>query len=226
MMSGTFKRLLAEGRLPEEPPVRVPAGPEQLAALEAIKAGIAEDLAGVELSKWDKVPTLRIDPRVPGHRDHGHGYGYRHVLRVSFAGDELQVAPAWGDGAVPCGGIDQLRRTLEVVRERLAGEVRRAQKSEKLKKLKQRAIETQIEALARRLGFSYAIEAMRSKTKLFVALDDQAAIAVDVPHGKYASVLAELPDLVAAVRAVHARGFRYSIVARDRLRPFREPRRA
>jgi hypothetical protein len=221
-MHSTVKRLLKESRVPEEPPLRVPPGPKQLAELEALKEELEEESSSSELMKWNKRDVLRIEPIVPESHERSY-YAYRYSVHVSFADDELRIGPAYGEETIPCSGIDQIKRTLTALRDRLTDEGRRAQKSEKLRKLKERAIETQIEALARRHNFAYAIETMNVKIKLFIELDEKESLAVDIPHNRFQAVLAELPGLIEAVRDVHARGFRYSITQRDRFHAYRRP---
>ena len=101
-------------------------------------------------------------------------------------------------------------------------ERRREQKREKIRKLKERAVETQIEGLAARIGFAFALEPMHLKVKLIVRLDAQNGLYVDIPYKGADEVVAGLPPLVETVRKLVGRGARFKVLGSAYVR-FREP---
>ena len=216
-----LKSLIDASRLPGEAPLRVPPGPEQARQLEALKSAIQPENPDAHLSKWSGAQALLVQVRIPVE---GTYPSYRDSLslQVTFAGDTLQVLVGYRGDGVPLSGANQLRRLCAAVRERLLAYWRREQKREKIRKLKERAIETQIEALAARMRFAYALRPMRSKVKLIVRLDRQNGLIVDIPHNRIEEIIAGLEPLIETVRALYGHGARFKVAGVDG-RGFREP---
>lgn len=217
--------LIKASAAPDEPPLRVPAGPAQQEHLEALRAGIQAESAGADITTWDKRPMLVVRVEVPSP-DGQWRYGGSTSLRVGFTGDELQVSDGYHDKSAPLAGLPQLRRLVARVHERLLEYRRREQKRDKLRKLKERAIEGQIDALAARHGFTYALDPKATKVELVVRLDDQNGISIDIPHKRVQEVLADLPRLLDNLRALYHTGVRFKVVSTRYVRNFRDPRPA
>jgi hypothetical protein len=147
---------------------------------------------------------------------------------VFFVGEELRISQSYGyqNEGVPLSGVEQLRRLLSVLRDKMLEERRREQKRDKIRKLKERAIETQIEALATRMRFAYLLEPMRNKVKLVVRLDDQNGLFVDIPHGRIQDVIAGLEKLIETVLELYRCGARFKVTSVAHLGRFRDPGRA
>jgi hypothetical protein len=215
-----LKPLIKASRRPDEPPVRVPPGPGQ----QALKKEIEGEDADAHFSTWDKRQVLVVQAQLPG-RDSVYGYGFRFSdsAYVLFAGDELHVAARFGEEGVPLTGAPHLRRLLAAVREVLLAQRKQQQKRDKLRKLKERSIETQVDAIAARMRFAYVLEPMHKKVKLTVRLNARSGLEVDIPHGRIQETLAELPKLIGEVRAIYGPDATFKVVATAHVRHFREP---
>jgi hypothetical protein len=110
------------------------------------------------------------------------------------------------------------------VRERLHTQLKREQKRDKLRKLKERAIATYVEALAARMGFSYALENMHNKVKLVVKLEGRNGLHLDIPHGRFQQAIDEMPPIIEAVQELYARGARFTVASTARVGSFRSPK--
>src|SRR5207245_428513 len=115
-----------------------------------------------------------------------------HSLYVYFSGEELQVGPSFGMKGVPLSGMDQLRSIRTAAHEQLEDARRRRQKHEKIRHLKERSIQTQVEAEARRLGFEFVIERMQTKLKLIIRIDEKNGMVLDLPHSRIEEPLQDL----------------------------------
>jgi len=229
MRSETLKALIEAGRVAAEPPLQVPPGPEQAAHIEALRQAIVAESPHAHFSKWNDRQVLVVQPEPPSQGD-GVSYSYRYAmssLYVFFSGSELTLSHHHTSGAegVPLAGLAQLQRTLAAVCERLLEERRRKQKRDKIRKLKERSIEAQIEALAARHGFVFALDRMHAKVKLTVRLDDQNGLSVDIPHSRAAEIIAGLPAFIGDVRSVCEKHVRFKVIATAHLR-FRGPAKA
>ena len=136
------------------------------------------------------------------------------------------VSERYGSKGVPLSGAAELLRLLGAIRERLLEQQRKAQKREKIRKLKERSIESQIDALAARRGFAYALQPMQLKVKLTVRLDDQNGLFVDIPYGRIQEVIADLEPLIEKVRELYRSGVRFKLGSIVHIRSFRGPRQA
>jgi hypothetical protein len=216
--------LLASGTA-GEPALRVPPGPAQDAALEAIRQEILSESPHAHLSKWDKRQGLVASTNLPGVTGY-RSYRYTRTLYVFFTGEELQVSDAFRKEGSPLSGAEQLRRLFATLRERMHEQHRREQKRDKIRKLKERSIEAQVDAIAARVGFAYVLRPMQTKVKLVVRLDGQSGLAVDIPYGRIQEVLEGLPALVEKVRDLYGQGVRFKLVSTLYVRDFRDPGRA
>lgn len=227
MRYATLKALVEASRRPDEPGLLVPAGPRQKETLETLREAIRDESPQAHISQWDKRPVLLAGVEVPRVNDTRSYYGYyRHAdsVRVFFVGEELRATGTYSlEEGVPLAGEAQLRRILESLREKLVEEQRREQKRAKIRKLKERSIETQIEALAAEMRFAYALRRMHTKVKLVVRLDDQNALFVDIPHGRIQEVIPELPPLIETVRDLYRSGARFKVASSLGIGRFREP---
>jgi len=214
-------RAPAEGAAPD-PQVRVP-GPGQREALEALGREITPEGASTHIASWNKQDDLVVEISISGLSGYS-SYRYREDLHVFFAGEALQIASGYGRADHgPLGGLPHLRRVVGAVRERLHQRLKREQKREKLKKLKERAIATHVEALAARMGLSYALENMHNKVKLAIKLDERNGLFFDIPHGRFQQAIDEMPPIIEAVQEVYARGVRFTIASTVHVRSFRSP---
>jgi hypothetical protein len=214
-------RAPAEGAAPD-PQVRVPAA-GQKEALEALGRGIAPEGPSTHVAKWNKHEDLVVEVAISGLSGYG-SYRYREDLHVFFTGDVLQIASGYGRAEHgPLGGLPHLRRVVAGIRERLHTRLKREQKREKLKKLKERAIATHVEALAARMGLSYALENMHNKVKLIVKLDERNGLFLDIPHGRFQQAIDEMPPIIEAVQEIYARGVRFTIGSTVHVGSFRSP---
>ncbi len=195
-----------------------------MAHLEALKRGLTGDTSGVHVSRWNDGHALIVPVDLPGS-DGSWTWRYSTRLCVFFVGDELHAASDAGSASAPLGDAPHLRRVMAALRERMLEQRGRDQKREKIRKLKERSIEAQVEALAARLGFSYALHPLHTKVKLVVRLDKTYALVVDVPYARIQAALAELPPLLDKVRDLHRTGARFKI-ERCLGHRFRDPRPA
>jgi hypothetical protein len=220
-LKSLVKASLVEGELP----LRVPPGPAQLAELSSLQEALRAETAAADLSTWDKRQVLILRVQAPSP-DGVWRYGGSASLNVYFTGDALQVSQGYRTEGAPLTGLPQLRRLVAAVYERLVQQRRREQRRDKLRKLKQRAIEAQVEVLAARHGFAYAIEPMATKVTLVVRLDAHNGISIDLPHKRAEEVLADLPKLLDNLRALYRTGVRFKVISTRYVRDFREPRPA
>jgi hypothetical protein len=190
-----------------EEPVRVPAG-AQRAALEALRVQIAGASADAHISTWNKATTLQVPIALPRGRD--DPYSFPDRVYVFFSGEEMQVAQEVGPSGVPLAGAPHMRRIIEAVQERLRDQRGRLRKREKLRGLKARFIETQIEAIAARAGVKCTVHPRATRVEARVTFGSRAweGITVHIPYGRAEEVLAELPAIFTAARELYRRGER------------------
>jgi hypothetical protein len=184
--------------------------PEQAKHLEALALQMRREGASARLSTWMNRTTLVVEPDVPRPAT---GFRRSSTLEVFFDGDELRVKgrvdeddePTSGEGR-PLSGVEELGRLVSRLRDRLLAEHAEEQKRVKIQSLKERAVKTQVAALAERMRFSYAFKAMATKMKLVVRLDPKVALYVDIPHKSAQPVIDKLEDLITVAREVYLSG--------------------
>jgi hypothetical protein len=221
MRQDAISAAVEETRSDAEPAVRVPPGPAQGERIEALKQEIEASGGSVHVSRWNDKKALSVQVDLPGGAG-SWSWRYSTSVNVFFFGDELRAGYAVGDTGAPLGGLPHLQRAIAVLREKLLERRAREQKREKIRKLKERSIESQVTALAGRVGFSYALEPMHTKVKLAVRLTKEHALVVDIPYGRIQEVLADLPPLIERVRELYRSGARFKVEGSQGYR-FREP---
>lgn len=204
-----------------EPDVVVPR-PQQLAHLKELCQTI--EAAGVECAGpgSERDPVLRIDPDQHQRLD----YSPYHLL-ISFSKEGLrELSTGYSGGGVPLTSVAQLLRVLKGADERIAREVTLKQRRDKIRGLKRRAIETQIEALARRMGFAYMLSPMHTKDKLYVRLNPRDTVVIDIPHRTLQEAIERLEPLLRAVRDLVQVGLSFQLARTTDVHGLREPRAA
>lgn len=102
--------------------------------------------------------------------------------------------------------MEELHRRYAALRERMLHDRGEEDRRTKVRKLKERAIETQIAALAGRLRFSYALRIMATKVVLVVRFDEKVALHVDIPFRRAQPVIDQLEKLITVSRDVYVSG--------------------
>jgi hypothetical protein len=139
-------------------------------------------------------------------------YSSSHSLRLTFVNDELRVGSIYAHNLyIALTNIEQLWQLIESLRKKLNERNAREQKQQKIRDLKTRSIETQIEDLAQRLQFAYQLTRKHTKVILAVKLDPQRCLFVDIPLGKIQETIERLESLIEQVRVLYAEGLRFKI---------------
>jgi hypothetical protein len=217
MQLETLKQLLAASVDPSDAPVIVRRGAAQRALLETLAQEIGGDGVQAYVGTRSGEPRLSIEVDVAAGAEERLGYGFREGMQGGFLGDRLSLGTRAGldETAVPLAGAAQLGRAIAAVRARLDGEVRRAMKRAKIRRIKERAVEAKVEALAREMDFSYHVEGFADRMRLAVALDDSNALFFDFPHGCADEALTRVKQVVAVVRKLRAGGAYFTLGAVD-----------
>ncbi len=130
--TGPHPRALRRSPRCASPPVA-----ERKAALEALGRALDAEGTRTHASSWDKRDELVVDIEFSG-LDGYKSYRYRQSLHVAFADNGLMVSDGYGRAErLPLGGLPHLRRLAVAVRERLHTQLKREQKRDKLRKLKE-----------------------------------------------------------------------------------------
>jgi hypothetical protein len=191
-----------------EHPARSPAV-AQHATLEVLRTRIARASADAHITTWNKAPALVVPIALP--RGHDDPYTYPDSVYVFFSGDEMRVGQEVGPGGAPLAGAPHLLRIIEAVQERLREGRGRARKRGKLRALKARYIETQVEALAARLGVPCDVNPMPSRVEVFAHFGGYNGVRLHVPYGRAEEVLAKLPPIIEAARELYRRAERTGV---------------
>jgi len=208
------KAIVQAAHRPDEPPFQVadPSKQRELLAdwSEQISRAYAHCTPRIS-PPLEGILRLSIYVRVdaPAARYHDTNY---ILLDLQFVDHVLCY---WGgsprDIKVPISGIDHVFRLIDGAKKRLLELRANEQKQKKVKELKTRAIETQVEGLAQRLQFAYRLKRMHTKVVLIVQLDKRQSLFVDIPLGKIQQSIDRIEPLVRHVRELYDEGLRFKI---------------
>lgn len=218
MNYSALQTLVETSRDANEPDVVVPRAQQLEHLKELSQALLAAGVRCSPLGQGDR-PALRVDP------DQQRRAGYSpYQLHVGFSKEGLrELSTGYSGGGVPLTSVAQLVRVLKGADERIAREVALKQRRDKIRGLKRRAIETQIEALAQRMGFAYLLEPMHTKDKLYVRLNPRDTVVIDIPHRTLQEAIERLEPLLRAVRELVQVGLSFQLARTTDVRGFREP---
>lgn len=215
----SLKWIIEGSRLPSDTPVIVPRAQQQQHMKDLLQELTAAGIQAHDAGRAQE-PTLVVD--IDPQRRLNHYYQH---LYLSFSKDEVrQIDANWSSAAgTPLSSVDQLKGILRKAEERIALEHARNLKRAKIRRLKERSIETQVEELARRLKFSYALEPMHTKLKLYVRINIQDTVVVDIPLKTLQESIDRLESLLASVRELAEVGLRFQMTRTAYVRNFKEP---
>lgn len=212
----TIRILINKSRIPEEPPLEVASLPEQKRWIEEIERVMKARGRHPHLRTGSQSSILMVP--IGEHQWYSSNY-----LQISFQNNQLRVGPGYGGDGEPLSGIPMLERLLLLIDERLTEEKHREQKREKIHRLKERAVEVQVEELAERLKLAYNLESFRNKIKLTVRFDAQNGVIVDIPFNRMQESLESLEHLLISLQELYAAGLRFKVGSVLGVREWKEP---
>lgn len=218
----SLKSLINASAEPGQAQVCVPSAQQKAHLEELAQSMKALGIDSHSNSYQGTSPTLYLDLNRRGRLGYSSFY-YSVVIGFSKEGvRQLYAGHTSGEG-VPLTSLEQLQRLTKKLNERLDQEQARQSKRDKILRLKQRSIETQVEELARRLRFAYALRPMQLKTKLYVRVSDADAMVIDVPHKALQETLDRLETLLVTVRQLAGEGLHFQMARLHHVPTLREP---
>ncbi len=212
--SNTIRSVLASAPTPTGSPIQAVGINEQRAFLEKLCKEIKDahrDCAPEMTQAGRGTNILTINFEVDAKQSRG-SYWDSMRLQVHFKDNSPVITADYSHhGQIPFVHIDQIWDLIDRLRKKMLEKLAREQKQKKLKDLKTRSIEAQIEILAARLQFAYRLERKHTKVVLVVKLDARQSLFVDIPLGKLQETLNRLESLIGQVRDLYAEGLRFKI---------------
>jgi hypothetical protein len=214
--NSSVKAVLDAAPKPIGAPVRIVDLNEQRAFLEALSQDIKDanrDCKAEITPAGRGTNILAIVFEVNAKQSRG-SYWDSMQLQVQFKDNEAIIVPSYSyQLQLPFVNIEQIWDLVDRLRKKMLEKLAREQKQKKLKELKTRSIEAQIEILAARLQFAYRLERKHTKVVLVVQLDGRQSLYVDIPLGKLQDTLDRLESLIGQVNDLYGEGLRFKIGA-------------
>lgn len=111
----------------------------------------------------------------------------------------------------PVANIDEIETFVRGVLARYASRNAKAEKREKIRQFKTKAILAQVKLLAKEEGFQYATMHDTQKLKLFIHLSGNHLIEFSIPFSKFQQTLPQLRDHLQTMRALYHDGLRFRV---------------
>lgn len=212
--SNSTKAVFDAAPKPAGSPVQIVGQPEQRVFLESLCKEIkdANQDCKTEMTQAGRgTNILTISFEVDGKQSRG-SYWDSMRLQIEFKDNSPIITAGYTHHIhVPFIHIDQIWDLIDRLRKKMIEKLAREQKQKKLKDLKTRSIEAQVEMLAARLQFAYRFERKHTKVVLVVELDARQSLFVDIPLGKLQETLDRLESLIGQVRELYGEGLRFKI---------------
>lgn len=113
--------------------------------------------------------------------------------------------------------LDEIKQFVRHVHDRYARRHAAAQKREKVRQFKSKAIIAQVKKLAKEEQFDFATSGDTVKLKLYVRLSKQDLIEISVPFKQFEKMLPKLRETIQALRILYDEGLRFKIQPVTRL---------
>lgn len=212
--ANSIKSIFDAAPTPAGSPIQVIGLQEQRVFLEALRDDIkkANRDCKPELTAAGRgTSLLRINFDVDTRQTRG-SYWDSMQLQIEFKDNVPIIIAGYSHHLhLPFVNIDQIWDLIDRLRKKMLEKLAREQKQKKLKDLKTRSIEAQVEILAARLHFAYRLERKHTKVVLVVELDARQSLYVDIPLGKLQDTLDRLEPLIGQVRELYGEGLRFKI---------------
>jgi spore cortex formation protein SpoVR/YcgB (stage V sporulation) len=219
-LSNASIRSIIKASCNDDPPLRLGPNDKPSEILKTIRDDLIDagfDEENVSLEKRDEKPILSIEvvSTVSTTDDEDDDEASDScTLELEFLEEELHVSIKWDSDAFAITNVEHLLSIVNALEKRMVEDVNRQKKQARVKELKIRAIDTQVHAIAQRLGFKYSLEEKHTKVVLEVELDKHNSLLVDIPIKQLQETIDCLEDLVKQVRDHYGRGVRFKIARR------------
>lgn len=171
---------------------------------------------------YEHKPYLNVNVEI--NVAHLSRYQRSEEIRLKFINDVLHLSVGYmGDFQHPIAKLDQVWHVVEGLEKKLHERSARVLKQQKIRDLKTRSVEAQVEDLAQRLQFAYQLTKKHTKLVLVVKLDDQRSLYVDIPLAKIQETLDGLETLIREVKELYIQGLRFKI-AQSPYGKFQQPK--
>ena len=212
--SSSIKSVFDAAPTPKGSPIQIVGPPEQRAFLEGLCKEIKDasrDCKAEITPAGRGTSILTISFEVDAKQSRG-SYWDSMRLQIEFKDNSAIIIAGYSHHLhVPFVNIDQIWDLIDRLRKKMLEKLAREQKQNKLKELKTRSIEAQVEMLAARLQFAYRFERKHTKVVLVVELAARQSLFVDIPLGKLQETLDRLESLIGQVRELYGEGLRFKI---------------
>ena len=153
-------------------------------------------------------------------------YPMSEQLHLQFKDGALRMGFGYRmNREVPVTSLEQVCQTIESVAKKLQARGARRKKHEKIRDLKARSVEAQVDEIAQRLQFEYQVMRKHTKLVLAIALDEDRCLFVDIPLGKIQETIERLEVLIQQIKALYGEGLRFKIEGKP-YGEFRKPKPA
>lgn len=214
--SPTIKKIIANLPARTAPAIRVQGEREQREFLEEWRREIekADRACKVQMDQFSyRGPQMNLYLISNAQGATGSTYG-RNELQLFFDKDVLLLRAGYtADHKLPLSSLDQMWEFLDAFRVKLIEKAGQVQKQQKVRDLRARSAELQIEDLAQRLQFAYQIIRKQIKVVLVVQINAQRSLYIDIPLGKLQETIDRLEGLILHVRNLYDEGLRIKIAA-------------
>jgi len=142
-------------------------------------------------------------------------------LELAFFETRLCISIA---GDIRAFGVDDAAQVVRIVHDLeklLADHLIEEKKRGKIRQLKVRSVEAQVDAMAKRLQFDYDVEELPKKVAITVKLNDSYVFYVTIPMKNLQEALNQLEALIRSTQEMHRRGVRSKTMQTPRYQSFR-----
>ncbi len=197
----------------EDKPIRISGEKQQRKFLAQWRKEIIaarQDCSAELETSYESKPYLSINVEINAR--HLSEYQSSEEIELKFIKDVLHVSVGYSSQlGRPIAKLEQVWHVVEGIKKKLRERNARAQKQQKIRDLKTRSVEMQVEDLAQRLQFAYQLTEKYTKMVLVVELDDQRSLYIDIPLAKIQETLDGLETLIREVKELYIQGLRFKI---------------
>lgn len=219
LTSKAFQSIFNAVPPPKEDLIRVVGDQEQRELLERWCKEIenAKNDCNAQLVRitYGSKPQMCVDVTIRGPSDARYYTSYgSQQLRLKFVHDILRVGAGYTDHlTMDLANIQQFWQIVDGIKKKMLELKAREQKQKKIRDLKTRSVEAQVEDLAQRLQFAYQLTRKHTKVVLAIELDTRQSLLVDIPLGKIQQTMERLESLIQQVKVLYGEGLRFKIAA-------------
>lgn len=235
VQTNTIRAILRKHAADDDSALRATSVDEEFKGLRVFQEALAaldiesELLERASYSSKAKTPYLQLTVVDPSANDEENDEDEEYeviLLDLEFVEQQLLISQSRDHEGVLVESAEQVANILQALEARWIENLKEEKKRSKVRDLKYRSIETQIDAMAQRLQFDYCVTESSMKAVVEIRLDDAYALTVNIPMNRIQACVDELETLIRSVRELYRQKARIKVGQTSRYTSFKSWKKA